>query len=100
MYLTARDAAQALDLSYYTVVRELRADEDRGEEDKAFPHAYLQGKARSKGWRIPAGDVRQVAQGRGEDVVAKAERIIAAVTERDARRADAERAAILGDTTA
>lgn len=77
MYLSAHEAAKALGLSYFTIVRYAGGDEPK------FPNARLRDNSRRKGLRIPASEVLAYAAQQGEDVVAQAERIIAEVRTRE-----------------
>lgn len=72
--LTVEQAADALDLSIWTVLRHIREDKARKKEGKPliFPNAYLLHNSRKHGYRIPERDVLAYAQNQGESLVQQA----------------------------
>lgn len=72
VYLTAREAATALGLSYYTITRYA------GKGGK-FPNAKLRDGSRRKGYRIPDTDVLAYAMAEGHDRLRIAEAAISKI---------------------
>jgi hypothetical protein len=78
VYLTAKETARALKLSYFTVVR------FSGPGGK-LPNARLRDGSRRKGLRIPEGDVLRYAMEEGYDRLRHAQAVIDEIREAQAR---------------
>jgi hypothetical protein len=72
---TVEEAAELLEIGHETLLRYIRG---RPGQPSRFPHAVLLHDSRSKGYRIPAGDLVEYARRQGPWITLRVERAIEA----------------------